>query len=94
VTNAVQASQGLFGSRFLGRWSPGPPPVRLWLRANNERLLIQVWDGSDRIPQAKQSELPIENGRGLMLVEALSTRVGVYVPQGSSGKVVWAEINY
>src|SRR5262249_56303176 len=31
VTNAMQASAGLTGSQFAGRWSPGLPPVRLWL---------------------------------------------------------------
>ena len=83
------------GSSAVASWAVGhlgPPPVRLWLQANNERVLVQVWDGSDRMPQATQSELLIESGRGLALVEALSTRVGVYVPQGSSGKVVWAEV--
>jgi anti-sigma regulatory factor (Ser/Thr protein kinase) len=78
MTNAVQASHDLTGSRFLGRWSPGPPPVRLWLQADERRLLVQVWDGSDHMPQARQSELLIESGRGLVLIEALSTRVGVY----------------
>jgi len=31
VTNAMQASAGLTTSQFAGRWSPGLPPVRLWL---------------------------------------------------------------
>src|ERR1700730_6670604 len=31
VTNAVQASAGLTGSRHDGRWTPGTPPIRLWL---------------------------------------------------------------
>jgi hypothetical protein len=93
VTNAMYASQGLFGNRFLGRWSPGPPPVRLWLQADNERVLIQVWDASDRMPQLNQSESLSDNGRGLVLVEALSTKSGVYLLEGSSGKVVWAEVS-
>lgn len=93
VTNAMYASQGLFGSRFRGSWSPGPPPIRLWLQADDTRVLIQVWDANDRMPEGKQPEPITENGRGLLLVEALSTKAGVYVPEGSSGKVVWAEVS-
>ena len=31
-----------------------------------------------------------ENGRGLMLVEAISEQWGWYVREGSDGKFVWA----
>jgi hypothetical protein len=64
----------------------------LWLQADHERVLIQVWDASDRMPRSEQSESLSDNGRGLILVEALSTKSGVYVLEGSSGKVVWAEV--
>jgi anti-sigma regulatory factor (Ser/Thr protein kinase) len=92
VTNAVQASAELFGSRFQGRWAPGPPPVRLWLQADGTRVLIQVWDGSDRMPQRQEPEPDRESGHGLLLVEMLSAKTGVYQLEGSSGKVVWAEV--
>ncbi len=62
VTNAVQASQDLSGSRFLGRRAPGPPPVRLWLQADGHRVVIQVWDGSQRMPHTQASAgLPLPN---------------------------------
>lgn len=93
VTNAMLASTGLMGSRFQGVWSPGPPPIRLWLQADHSRVLIQVWDGSDRMPRRQESGSNRESGHGLVLVEALSTRVGVYLLEDSSGKVVWGEVS-
>ena len=50
VTNAMQASAGLTGSQFAGRWSPGLPPVRLWLASDGHHAVIQVWDASEQQP--------------------------------------------
>jgi hypothetical protein len=93
VSNAVQASVGLTGSRFAGQWAPGTPPIRIWLSADDHRVVIQVWDGSDRPPVPKQVEPEADNGRGLLLVGALSAEWGCYTPEKSSGKVVWAVVS-
>jgi hypothetical protein len=90
TTNAQKASVGLITSRFGGRWRLGAPPIRLWLYSDKERVLIQVWDGDDRMPKPQGMDLEAESGRGLLLVETLSTEWGAYVPEGASGKVVWA----
>lgn len=92
VSNAVQASAPLTGSRFAGEWAPGTPPVRLWLSADEHRLVIQVWDGSDQPPVPQPVEPEAGNGRGLLLVGALSAEWGCYTPEKSSGKVVWAVV--
>lgn len=92
VTNAVHASAGLTGSRRAGRWVPGTPPVRLWLSSDRERILVQVWDASDRHPAPQRPGPDAESGRGLLLVESLSVDWGSYPPDRSSGKVVWALI--
>jgi hypothetical protein len=92
VSNAVQASLGLTGSRFAGHWAPGTPPVRIWLSADEERVVIQVWDGSDRPPVPQPVEPEADSGRGLLLVGALSAEWGCYTPDKSSGKVVWAVV--
>jgi hypothetical protein len=92
VGNAVQASAGLTGSRFAGHWAPGTPPVRMWLSADDHRVVIQVWDGSDRPPVPQPVEPEADSGRGLLLVGALSAEWGCYTPEKSSGKVVWAVI--
>lgn len=92
VTNALLASTELTGSRFRGVWSPGTPPIRLWLHADKSRVRIRVWDGNDRVPLRRSSDLLQESGHGLLLVETLSAQVGVYRLEGSTGKVVWAEV--
>jgi hypothetical protein len=92
VSNAVQASAGLRGSRFAGEWSPGTPPVRVWLSADEHRLVIQIWDGSDGPPVPQPVEPEADSGRGLLLVGALSAEWGCYTPEKSSGKVVWAVV--
>lgn len=92
ITNAMQASDGLVGSRFGGRWTPGSPPVRLWLTSDGERVVVQVWDGSHNVPQVQDPELGAESGRGLLLVECLSNDWGSYTLERSSGKIVWAAV--
>jgi len=92
VSNAVQASLELTGSRFGGLWTPGTPPVRMWLSADNQRVVIQVWDGSDRPPVPQPVQPEADRGRGLLLVGALSEEWGCYTPEKSSGKVVWAVV--
>jgi hypothetical protein len=92
VGNAVQASAGLTGSRFAGHWAPGTPPVRVWLSADDHRVVIQVWDGSDRPPVPQPVEPEADSGRGLLLVGAVSAEWGCYSPEKSSGKVVWAVV--
>jgi hypothetical protein len=92
VSNAVQASVPLTGSRFAGEWAPGTPPVRMWLSADEHRLVIQVWDGSDQPPVPQPVAPEADSGRGLLLVGALSAEWGCYTPENSSGKVVWAVV--
>jgi anti-sigma regulatory factor (Ser/Thr protein kinase) len=90
VTNSQQASAGLDGSRFGGQHVPGRPPVRLWLHADSERILVEVWDASRQLPVKRHPQADDEHGRGLLLVETLSTQCGVYRLEGTSGKVTWA----
>jgi len=90
TTNAVQASQGLTSGQYHGRWRPGMPPVRLWLESDRERVLVEVWDGNDQLPERQEPELDAEHGRGLLIVESLSAKFGVYRPERGGGKVVWA----
>jgi len=90
ITNAVQVSQGLERSQYHGRWRPGTPPVRLWIESDREQVLVRVWDGNDELPERQEPGLDAEHGRGLVIVESLSAKFGVYKPDRSSGKVVWA----
>lgn len=92
VTNAVQASVGITESQFSGNWAPGTPPVRMWLSADEHRLVIQVWDGSGQPPEPQPVEPEADSGRGLLLVGSLSAEWGCYAPESSTGKVVWAVV--
>jgi anti-sigma regulatory factor (Ser/Thr protein kinase) len=79
VTNAVQITQA----------DARTAPVRLWLLADRARLLMLVWDASPLPPVRVSPDGEAENGRGLLLVEALSTRWD-HFGHHSGGKVVWA----
>ena len=92
VTNSVRASEALAGCRLDGHWMPGVPPVRMWLWSDGKIVLVQVWDGDDRMPQRKDAGVDCEGGRGLMLVEAVSAEWGAYPPEWGSGKVTWAVV--
>jgi anti-sigma regulatory factor (Ser/Thr protein kinase) len=79
VTNAIQITQADMHSA----------PVRLWLLADQARLLILVWDASPLPPVRMSSSADAENGRGLLLVETISARWGWHFLPDKGGKVVW-----
>ena len=82
VTNAVQIS----------RATAQDAPVRLWLASDKTEVVIWVWDASPLPPERTDAGSDAENGRGLMLVQAISARWGWDFPQEIGGKVVWALI--
>jgi hypothetical protein len=87
VTNAIRASAGLPpGQPKNGR----APRVRIWLTSDRRSVLVQVWDGDHNHAIRQDAGLDAEAGRGLLLVEALSTRWGCHRPDGQDGKIVWA----
>jgi hypothetical protein len=65
-------------------------PVRLWLLSDQEQVVIAVWDANSRPPVRSQAEADDEAGRGLQLIEALSTYWNWYRTVHERGKVVWA----
>jgi anti-sigma regulatory factor (Ser/Thr protein kinase) len=80
VTNAVSASRKL-------DW---PLPVRMWLLSDRADLLIEVWDASPMPPVPIDPAGDAEVGRGLLIVDAISTRWDWYGVPDPRGKVVWA----
>lgn len=90
VTNGVRASVRVTGSWFEGRWAAGVPPVRVWLQSDNQKVLIKVWDGNDRMPEPRVPDYESEGGRGLAVIEALCRDWGAFRPEQSTGKVIWA----
>lgn len=51
---------------------------------------VEVADGSTRPLRPRSATIADESGRGLLLVDALSTRYGVEAER--NGKLVWAEL--
>ena len=82
VTNAV----------YITRAAAAGTPVRLWLVSDRAQVVIWVWDASPLPPARTDADGDAEHGRGLMLVQALSTKWGWDFPQGLGGKAVWAQI--
>jgi anti-sigma regulatory factor (Ser/Thr protein kinase) len=89
TTNAVRASTHVAHQQREAGRAPPALPMRLWLTSNRDSVLIQVWDDGHHHPVRQDVELDAEAGRGLLLVEALSTKWGCYVPDGQGGKIVW-----
>jgi anti-sigma regulatory factor (Ser/Thr protein kinase) len=83
ITNAIQAS------RTTGQTAP----VRLWLLSDKAQVLVLVWDASPDSPVRSDISDETENGRGLLLVEAVSQEWAWYSPSTEEGgKYVWAQI--
>ncbi|MEV5707808.1 ATP-binding protein [Actinoallomurus sp. NPDC052274] len=89
VTNAVTATGAVTCPVRTGRRIK-EPSIYLCLSAFAETLLIEVWDRSDDPPHRRTASDDDENGRGLLLVQALSKNWG-YESLHSGGKIVWCE---
>lgn len=87
VTNAIKASERLRIRADLAV----VPVVRLWLVSDKSSLVIRVWDENDEMPVRRNAAIDEEDGRGLMLVESLSSDWGAY--RKATGKVVWVKID-
>jgi anti-sigma regulatory factor (Ser/Thr protein kinase) len=89
ITNAVQVSREM-----------SQAAVRLWLVSDRAQVLILAWDASPLPPVQTDPDESAENGRGLLLVDAISDQWGWYFPRGhmsasapdQRGKVVWAVV--
>jgi anti-sigma regulatory factor (Ser/Thr protein kinase) len=80
TTNAVLASR-----------REDRPCIRLVLTLDEGELAILVRDYCSGSPQPRGAGTADEDGRGLLLVQAMSSRTGWYpVGDGTPGKVVWA----
>jgi anti-sigma regulatory factor (Ser/Thr protein kinase) len=66
------------------------PQVGLRVIGRGRRLRVEVWDDSPELPVLRRAGERAENGRGLLLVEALSAEWGV--ERQPDGKVFWFEL--
>lgn len=66
------------------------PPVSLEIESSDDGVVVAVRDGSPQRPAARHADDEAEGGRGMMLVDLLTTAHGVR-PQ-PPGKAVWARL--
>lgn len=86
VSNAVKAAACPAASDGAGQRQL----IGLTMRCTGTCLLLEVWDANPAQPVLQEPDPTAESGRGLFLVEALSSRWGLQAADG--GKVVWCEI--
>jgi anti-sigma regulatory factor (Ser/Thr protein kinase) len=92
ATNAIRASDPALRKGHRTRAGPARQPrtIRLWLMSDRDRVMVQMWDADHRQPVRRHADRDAEAGRGLLLIEALSSRWGSYAVKGVDGKFVWA----
>lgn len=66
------------------------PPVRLEIQAGERDVVVAVRDGSPQPPAPRPAGEEAEGGRGMLLVDLLTTDHGVRVDP--PGKAVWARL--
>lgn len=92
VTNAIQATGFIEPVlRYSDLYDRRPGLIVVRLSAADLSVVVEVADGDPTPPVVQEPTLDAESGRGLFLVEAISTAWGHYYPPGG-GKVVWAEL--
>ena len=90
VTNAVKSTGVLDESP---KWSAlaGLALIRVRLVLFEDSVIIEVVDRDRRPPVIREQRPDAESGRGMLLVETLSTQWDFFFPP-SGGKVVWCEL--
>jgi serine phosphatase RsbU (regulator of sigma subunit) len=89
----VDAAALAVGELIANAQQHGAPPVQVRVEGGRGSVRIEVRDASPRVPVQLAPSLDNMTGRGLALVEAVSTRWGVtHLPAG--GKAVWAEFSH
>ena len=76
------------------RWEAGRPPIRLWLLAGPDGVLVAVWDAVTTPPRPRVAGELDESGRGLAIVAVYCVRWDCYRPPAPhGGKVTRALIS-
>lgn len=92
VTNAVQATGIVEPHPAYGAVYAGVKLIGIRLLEFEQSMIIEVWDTSLEPPHLKHPDPDMEYGRGLQLVNSLSTRWGYYYAH-NGGKAVWCELS-
>ncbi|WP_433177237.1 ATP-binding protein [Actinoallomurus sp. CA-150999] len=90
VTNAINATGVTEVPEDIDQLVGKVQPIYLCVSMRPEAVLIEVWDSSSTPPLQRAAAADDENGRGLVLVQALSKEWGCVV-LSTGGKIVWCE---
>ncbi len=89
ITNSVHTTRKYADDHRL----PHTPSVRVWLLGGDASVAVLVWDGVRQAPVPRVAGPGDESGRGLSIVEALSSQWDFYFPDlPFTGKVTRAFI--
>lgn len=91
VTNAIKMA-GPEAGQLAESWPDDAERIRLTLRLLPGRIVIEVFDNDLNPPILADGDTYAENGRGLILVDALSKEWSYFFPP-SGGKVVYCVIS-
>ncbi|MBA9007261.1 ATP-binding protein [Thermomonospora cellulosilytica] len=89
VTNSVNHTGRPAPTDYADLYDHTPATIALQLSYTGAILLVEVWDHSEERPVRRHPGAAEESGRGLLLVEALTTAWG-HCPAEQGGKVTWA----
>jgi anti-sigma regulatory factor (Ser/Thr protein kinase) len=91
VTNAIKATGSIEPHPIYSDVYGKLELIVVRLRLIEGKLVIEVWDSSPELPTPQTQSFDAESGRGLFLVQSLSSRWGYFAAQ-PRGKVVWCEV--
>jgi hypothetical protein len=91
VTNAVKTTGGTRLPAPRQTANDHHRLIGLRLSLIKRSVVIEVRDGSDKPPVLQEQSLDSEDGRGLVVVESMSSQWS-YFPLSSGGKIVWCEL--
>jgi anti-sigma regulatory factor (Ser/Thr protein kinase) len=92
VSNAINATAIIEANLASGEGDGEKAVIGIRLLLFERSVVIEVWDASPLSPRLVEPTLEQEHGRGLHIVDALSTAWGYY-DASIGGKVVWCEIS-
>jgi anti-sigma regulatory factor (Ser/Thr protein kinase) len=92
ASNAVQATAIVEANPAHGDGNGDAMLIGVRLLLFERSVVIEVWDASPLPPRLIEPTLEEEHGRGLHIVDALSTAWGYY-EASIGGKVVWCELS-
>jgi hypothetical protein len=91
VTNAVKTTGGTRLPAPCQTANDHYRLIGLRLSLIKRSVVIEVRDGSDKPPVLQEQSVDSEGGRGLVVVESMSSQWS-YFPLSSGGKIVWCEL--